>query len=101
MCRLLYHSSHAYYTLPLWASIHVQHSCAWCIYLYLQIHSLTHVLTYSWPAQLALLGLGALALALSSLQLACTPPLQLGTRLLRVALVSYSRPPCTACVGYV
>ena len=27
--------------------------------------------------------------------------LQLGTRLLRVALVSHSRPPCTACVGYV
>ena len=33
----------------------------------------------------ACLGLGA-ELALSSPQLACTPPLQLGTRLLRVAL---------------
>ena len=42
-----------------------------------------------------------LALAWSSLKLACTPPLQLGTRLLRVALVSHSRPPSTACVGYV
>ena len=42
-----------------------------------------------------------LAMALSSLQLACTPPLQLGTRLPRVALVSHSLPPSAACVGYV
>jgi hypothetical protein len=70
------------------------------VYVYLRIHSLTHVLTYSWPLlELALLGLGPVAL--SSLQLACTPPLQLGTRLLRVALVNHSLPPSTACVGYV
>ena len=57
---------------------------------------------------LCTLGLLELALQLglgpglvSSLQLACTPPLQLGTRLLRVALVSHSLPPSAACVGYV
>jgi hypothetical protein len=98
VCRL--HSSHAYYThcRSAWASTSTAQLCV--VYVYLRIHSLTHVLTYSWPLlELALLGLGPVAL--SSLQLACTPPLQLGTRLLRVALVNHSLPPSTACVGYV
>ena len=70
------------------------------VFLYLQIHSLTHVcLRTPGLLELALLGLGP-GLELAT-QLACTPPLQLGTRLLRVALVSHSLSPSAACVGYV
>ena len=75
-------------TAPRWkAQIQIQHSCAWCTYTYKSTHSLTCLRTpggmalSAWPLCLALA-----QLALSSPQLACTPPLQLGTRLLRVAL---------------
>ena len=80
--------------------LHVQHSCALCFFTYKSTHSDTHVcLRTPGLLELALLGLGP-GLELAT-QLACTPPLQLGTRLLRVALVNHSLPPSTACVGYV
>jgi len=74
-CADFYHSSHAYYTLPLWASTSSTQLCV--VYLYLQIHSLTHVLTYSWrhgPLCLAsLLGLGPAGLELATARLHTAP----------------------------
>ena len=49
-------------------------------------HSRAYVVLAAWPARARPLCLVLAQLALSSPQLACTPPLQLGTRLIRVAL---------------
>ena len=91
------HSSHAYYTLPLWASTSSTAVRGVSILTNPLTHSRAYILLACSSSPCSL----GLALALSSLQLACTPPLQLGTRLLRVALVSHSLPPSAACVGYV
>ena len=88
-CADFYHSSHACYgTHCRSGPPHPAHSCAWCTYTYKSTHSLTCLRTpggMACSSSPSLLGLLA-QLALSSPQLACTPPLQLGTRLLRVAL---------------
>ena len=74
------------YTLPLWASTSSTVVRGVPILTNPLTHSRAYVLLAAWPARARPLCLALAQLALSSPQLACTPPLQLGTRLLRVAL---------------
>ena len=75
-CADFYHSSHACYGTHCRSG--PPHPAQLCVvYLYLQIHSLTHVLTYSWrhgPLCLAsLLGLGPAGLELATARLHTAP----------------------------
>ena len=86
MCRLLSLVTRLLHIAAL--GLHIQHSCARGAPMLTNplTHSRAYVVLAAWPARARPLCLVLAQLALSSPQLACTPPLQLGTRLIRVAL---------------
>jgi hypothetical protein len=86
VCRLLSLVTRLLHIAAL--GLHIQHTVVRGVPILTNplTHSRAYVLLAAWPARARPLCLALAQLALSSPQLACTPPLQLGTRLLRVAL---------------